>query len=81
MKKLIYQIEGYTDVYNIETGEVEQKPSIATVTVENPTEDDIARAANIDPNYRIEDDGQPEPVAEPTADDILNAMLGVNRYA
>ena len=27
--------------------------------------------------YTIEDDGQPEPVAEPTTDDILNAMLGV----
>ena len=23
----------------------------------------------------------PEPVAEPTADEILNTMLGVNRYA
>lgn len=27
--------------------------------------------------YTIEDDGQPEPVAEPTTDEILNAMLGV----
>lgn len=32
-------------------------------------------------SLRIEDDGQPEPVAEPTTDDILNALLGVNRYA
>lgn len=31
--------------------------------------------------YEIYDDGQPEPVAEPTAEEILNAMLGVNRYA
>ena len=27
--------------------------------------------------YIIEDDGQPDPVAEPTADDVLNALLGV----
>jgi len=24
---------------------------------------------------------QPEPVAEPTTEDVLNALLGVNRYA
>lgn len=27
--------------------------------------------------YTVEDDGQPETVAEPTTDDVLNAMLGV----
>lgn len=27
--------------------------------------------------YKIVDDGEPEPVAEPTTDDVLNAMLGV----
>lgn len=27
--------------------------------------------------YTIVDDGQPEPVAEPTTDEILNTMLGV----
>lgn len=27
--------------------------------------------------YEIYDDGQPDPVAEPTIDEILNAMLGV----
>ena len=27
--------------------------------------------------YTVEDDGQAEPPAEPTTDDILNAMLGV----
>lgn len=31
--------------------------------------------------YEIYEDGKPEPVAEPTAEEILNAMLGVNRYA
>ena len=66
MKTLIYQIEGYLDAYNPETEEVEKQLSLATVTVENPTEKDIAQAAQIACNgeYTIEDDGQPEPVTE-----------------
>lgn len=47
MKKLIYQIEGYTGVYNPEIKEVEQKPCISTVTVECPTQ------AVLDANYPI----------------------------
>ena len=76
MKKLIYQIKGYTGVYNPETEEVEQQLSLAEVTVENPTEEDIARAAEISYNgeYTIEDDGVE---VEPTTDDVLNAILGV----
>lgn len=79
MKKLIYKIEGYTGLYNTETEEVEQILSLADVSIENPTDADIERAKEIAHNgeYTIEDDGQPEPVAEPTTDDILNAMLGV----
>lgn len=29
--------------------------------------------------YEIIDDGTPEPEAEPTTDDIINAMLGVSK--
>lgn len=36
-----------------------------------------AEAEAYNGKYTIEDDGRPEPVAEPTTDDILNAMLGV----
>ena len=63
MKKLIYKIEGYTDVYNPDTEELEQKTSIATVTIDNPTDEDIARAAEVayGGEYTIEDDGQPDP--------------------
>ena len=66
MKKLIYKIEGYTDVYNPETEEVEQKPSIATVTIDNPTAEEIARASEAAYNgeYTLEDDGQQEPVTD-----------------
>ena len=76
MKKLIYQIAGYTEVYNPETEEVEKQQSLALVEVENPTEADVETAKKIAYNgeYTIEDDGVE---SEPTTDDVLNAMLGV----
>ena len=39
--------------------------------------EEIAKAEAYNGEYTIEDDGRPEPVAEPTTDEILNAMLGV----
>lgn len=65
MKTLIYKIEGYTTVENPETGEIEQQLSLATATIENPTEEEIAKAAELAYNgeYSVEDDGQPEPEA------------------
>jgi hypothetical protein len=39
--------------------------------------EEFAKCEAYNGEYAIEDDGQPEPVVEPTADDILNAMLGV----
>ena len=39
--------------------------------------EEIAKKEAYKGEYTIEDDGQPEPVAEPTADDVLNALLGV----
>lgn len=73
MKKLIYQIAGYTGIYNPQTDAVEQKLSLAKVIVENPTEKDFAKATEIayDGEYTIEDDGQPEPVVEPTAEERI----------
>lgn len=47
----------------------------------NEANEEIAKVEAHNGEYTIEDDGQPEPVAEPTTDDILNALLGVNRYA
>ena len=47
----------------------------------NEANEEIAKVEAHNGEYTIEDDGKPEPVAEPTTDDILNAMLGVNRYA
>lgn len=39
--------------------------------------EEIAKQEAYNGEYTIEDNGQPEPVVEPTTDDILNAMLGV----
>lgn len=47
----------------------------------NEVNEEIAKMEAYNGNYTTEDDGQPEPVVEPTADEILNTMLGVNRYA
>ena len=41
MKKLIYQIMGYTSIYNPETEEMEQHPSLARIIKENPIDEDI----------------------------------------
>lgn len=39
--------------------------------------EEIAKKEAYNGEYTIEDDGRPEPTAEPTADDVLNALLGV----
>lgn len=39
--------------------------------------EEIAKKEAYNGEYTIEDDGQPEPEVQPTADEILDAMLGV----
>lgn len=43
----------------------------------NEANEEIAKKEAYNGEYTIEDDGEPEPVAEPTTDEIINAMLGV----
>lgn len=43
----------------------------------NEANEEMAKSEAYNGEYTIDDDGQPEPVTEPTADDVLNAMLGV----
>ena len=43
----------------------------------NETNEEIAKKEAHNGEYTIVDDGRPEPTAEPTADDVLNALLGV----
>ena len=64
----------------------EENPNIKQFFVDktipwSEANEEIAKREAYNGEYTIEDDGTPEPVAEPTADEILNAMLGVNRYA
>ena len=40
--------------------------------------EEIAKREAYNGEYTIEDDGEPEPTQEPTADDVLNALLGVS---
>lgn len=77
MKKLIYQIEGYMGVYNPETKKVEQQLSLAEVTIENPTDEQIAQAAEKAYNgeYTVEDDGQPDPADTPSQLDVIEAQV------
>ena len=60
----------------------EEEPQIEEVlsAVEmgwNEANEEIAKREAYNGEYTIEDDGEPEPEVEPTADDVLNALLGV----
>ena len=60
----------------------EEQPNIETVFLEktmtwSEANEEIAKREAYNGEYTIEDDGKPYPVAEPTAEEILNAMLGV----
>lgn len=43
----------------------------------NEANEEIAKAEADNGEYEIVDDGQPEPEAPVTTDDVLNALLGV----
>lgn len=43
----------------------------------NEVNEETAKREAYNGEYTIYDDGQPEPMVEPTTDEILNAMLGV----
>ena len=61
----------------------EENPNIEQIILDksmpwNEANEEIAKREAYNGIYAIEDDGKPEPVAEPTADEILNALLGVS---
>ncbi len=43
----------------------------------NEANEELAKREAYNGEYTVEDDGEPDPVAEPTTEDILNALLGV----
>lgn len=63
----------------------EEKPQIEEIIYSvtlgwNEVNEEIAKREAYNSEYEIVDDGQPEPDTT-TTDDVLNALLGVNRYA
>lgn len=53
----------------------EDGPEVAMTWSE--TNEAIAGREACNGEYTIEEDGQPEPAAEPTTDEVINALLGV----
>ena len=76
MKVLKYEL--YTKInYGTEEEPVLVEMLTPVVMGWNEANEEIAKREAYKGEYTIEDDGQPDPVAEPTTDDILNALLGV----
>lgn len=72
--------------YNLLSAEInhgtEENPRVEQIFLEksmgwNEANEEIAKREAYNGEYTIEDDGQPEPEAQPTTDDVLNALLGV----
>lgn len=60
----------------------EEEPKIEQIILDktisySEANEEIAKRESHNGEYTIEDDGLPTPEAEPTTDNILNAMLGV----
>lgn len=69
-------------VYNILQSEDENGVVLSEKMMQwSEANEEIAKAEAYNGEYTIEEIEVPVPVIEPTADEILNAMLGVNRYA
>ena len=78
MKRLIYQVLGYQEIYNLETGEIEKQESLSTVSTDDISEENIEYVKTIAHNgeYAIEDDGIVEtPTAEERLAALENALL------
>ena len=60
----------------------EESPNIEQIFLDkkmgwNEINEETAKREAYNGEYEIYDDGQPVPMEEPTADEVLNAMLGV----
>ena len=73
MKKLIYQVLGYQEVFNPESGETEKQESLATISTDDVSAEAIerAKADSYNGEYTIEDDGE---VEVPTAEERIAAL-------
>ena len=80
MKKLTYQIGGYTEVYNPETETTEQKESFATVEVFCKDQEQFDECYSVAEQVAVSEimvEGEFDPITE-SVEDILNALLGVS---
>lgn len=76
MKNLTYKIMGYTNMYNPDTEELEQQECFAVVTMTySKANEEIAKKEAYNGEYTIEDDGEPDPTAEPSQLDIIEAQV------
>lgn len=76
MKYIKYQINNPVNVGTEESPEWVNNLFQKSINYSEHNEE-IAKSEAYNGVYEIYDDGQPDPVAEPTADDVLNALLGV----
>ena len=74
MKKITYGVLGYSYIYNTETGKEERQESMSTITTDySPKAEEIAKKTAHNGQYKIFDDGEPEP--NPTQADRIEAQV------
>lgn len=78
MKRIKYYFNNPVNKGTEENPEWENNLFLKNIPYSEANEE-IAKQEAYNGKYETEDDGQPEP--EPTTEEILNALLGVNRYA
>jgi hypothetical protein len=76
MKKIKYNLCTIVNHGTEESPNIEEILSPVTMGWSEANEE-IAKREAYNGEYTIEDDGQPELVAEPTTEELLNAILGV----
>lgn len=80
MKIIKYKFLSYEVNHGTEENPVIEQIFLDATMGWNEVNEEIAKREAYDGKYTIEDDGQPEPDTT-TTDDVLNALLGVDRYA
>lgn len=76
MKIIKYKICTKANLGTEDNPKIEEKFSDVTMPWSEANEE-IAKKEAYNGEYEIVDDGQPEPEAQATTDDVLNALLGV----
>lgn len=76
MKKIKYQMLQTVVLDGVDQPKSEEYMSSVTIPYSEENEE-IAKSEAYNGEYTIDDDGQPEPEAVETTDDVLNALLGV----